>query len=372
MSRYTLELATAADDADLRRIMAATPTDGRVVVSFRREPSYFEAAEVEGDFRQVVAARDGRSGRLVGFGSRAIRRRYVNGEARPVGYLSSLRLLPEHRGGSLVARGYRFFRELHGDGRAALYLTTIAEGNEPALRVLTRGRRALPGYHFAGRYVTLALPFGGRRPPRGGDDAQLSIRPAAPDDRDAVAAFLQREGPRRQFFPVYRPRDLFRDAGPLRGLAAADLLLAFRDGRLIGTLGAWDQHAFKQAVVCGYRGVLRRARRLYNAAAWLAGRVPLPPPGEPLRYLAAALPVVENDDPAVFAALLRALLARQSRGGASHLLLGLHESDPLLAGLKRLRAERYLTRLYLVCWPDGDHLRASLDGRPIYLELGCL
>lgn len=251
-------------------------------------------------------------------------------------------------------------------------MTTIAEGNEPALRVLTRGRRALPVYHFAGRYITLALPFGGRRRrlPRG-DDPQLSIRPAAPGDRDAVAAFLQQQGPRRQFFPVYRPRDLFRDAGPLRGLSAPDLLLAFRDGRLIGTLGAWDQHAFKQAVVCGYRGVLRRARRLYNAGARLAGRAALPPPGEPLRYLAAALPVVENDEPEVFAALLRALLARQSCG-ASRLLLGLHESDPLLAGLKRLRAERYITRLYLVCWPDGERARASLDGRPIYLELGCL
>ena len=38
----------------------------------------------------------------------------------------------------------RIFRKLHEDGRAPLYLTTIAEGNETALKVLTSGRAGLP------------------------------------------------------------------------------------------------------------------------------------------------------------------------------------------------------------------------------------
>src|SRR5437667_49717 len=57
MSRYHIELATPADDADLRRIMAETPMAGRIAVSFHREPSYFDAAVVDGSFRHIVAAR---------------------------------------------------------------------------------------------------------------------------------------------------------------------------------------------------------------------------------------------------------------------------------------------------------------------------
>ena len=133
--------------------------DGQIAVSFRREPSYFAAAAVEGSFRQVVAARDCRTERIVGFGSRSVRRRFFNGQPRAIGYLGALRLLPDHRNRGLLARGFRFFRELHGDGRAQLYLTTIAAGNETAIRQLTSGRAGLPAYHDAGEFHTLAIPL---------------------------------------------------------------------------------------------------------------------------------------------------------------------------------------------------------------------
>jgi hypothetical protein len=117
MSRYRFELATQADDADLRRVLAATPMGGRIAVTFRREPSWFAGAAVDGRFRQVVACRDLEGGRLIGFGCRSVREVYVNGRPGQVGYLSSLRVLPEHRNLGLVARGYATFRGLHGDGR---------------------------------------------------------------------------------------------------------------------------------------------------------------------------------------------------------------------------------------------------------------
>src|SRR5947209_9611734 len=97
MSRYRFELATPADDADLGRVLAETPMPGRIAVSFRRDPSYFAAAVVDGRFRQVIAARDSATGRIIGFGSRSIGERYVNGQPEPIGYLSSLRLREEYR-----------------------------------------------------------------------------------------------------------------------------------------------------------------------------------------------------------------------------------------------------------------------------------
>ena len=54
------------------------------------------------------------------------------------------------------------------------------------------------------------------------------------------------------------------------------------------------------------------------------------------------------------------------------MLVGLHEADPLLAVLSAYRPVRYITNLYQVCWADGDEMRARLDGRPPYLELGTL
>jgi hypothetical protein len=367
MGRYRIELATEADDADLRHVLAATPMPGRVAVSFRREPSYFAAAAVDGCSRQVVAGRDLDSGRLVGFGSRSIRRAFVNGRPAAVGYLSGLRLLPAHRNGSLIARGYAYFKRLHGDGRAPVYLTTIAEGNDRALDLLTSGRAGLPAYHPAGCYVTLALPLR-RRAARPGRD--LDIQQATAADVPEMLGFLNAIGPARQFFPCYEAADFFEPGGALHGLTPSDLLLARRDGRLVGTLGAWDQSAFRQTVVDGYQGTLRWLRPLVNGAAWLRGLPRLPNPGQPLRNVFAALPVVTDNDPAALAALLETLLGRVT--GSDYLLFGALEQDPLLAVARRYAAVAYVTRLFVVCWDDGEAYRRGLDGRTPYLELGSL
>ncbi len=165
MSRFQFELAAPADDAELRQILAATPMPGRIAVSFRREPSWFAAAVVDGYFRQVVVCRDLDTGRLIGFGCRSVRRLNVNGLPADVGYLSGLRVLPEYRNMGLVARGYAFFRRLHQDCRTAFYLTTIAEGNDTANSVLTSRRAGLPAYHLAGRYHTIAVTLPRHPPP---------------------------------------------------------------------------------------------------------------------------------------------------------------------------------------------------------------
>ena len=57
MSGIEIDLARPSDDAELRRILRETPTPGEISISFQREPSFFEASDVEGPFHQTVVAR---------------------------------------------------------------------------------------------------------------------------------------------------------------------------------------------------------------------------------------------------------------------------------------------------------------------------
>lgn len=366
---YAIDLATPRDDDDLRAVLAATPMPGPVAVACCREPSYFGAAGVDGRFRQTLVARCTATNRIVAMSSRSVMTRYVNGQPSDIGYLGALRILPRHRGRFLLARGYAFLHDLHHDGRALLYLTTIAEGNATALSLLTSGRAGLPAYHPAGRYHTAAIPLTARGPaPR--PSTHLEIRPACHADVPRITAFLSRLGPTRQFFPCYQADDFFTDSGLLRGLRPDDLLLAFRHGQLVGTCGAWDQHSFRQHVVTGYHGWMRLLRPWCNIAASARRRPRLPAVGQPLRCLMAALPVAE--DPDILAALLAATLARRRAGPWDYLMIGLAEDDPAANALRNYPGRRYTTRPFLACWPDGEALRSSLDRRPIYLELGAL
>lgn len=376
MSRYSLEIADIDDDFGLRLVLAETPMPGMISIGFQREPSYFKAAAVDGRFRHVAAVRDQSTGRIVGLGCRSICTRYVNGQPAPIGYLSNIRLLPEHRRGGLVARLYAFLHDIHQDGRTSLYLTTIAEDNRTAFDILTTKRAGLPEYHFAGRYHTMIFPLAQRMPRcnsrSDAEESRLEIRPARDDDRSAIQEFLCIVGSRRQFFPCYEPDDLFREDGLLCGLRPNEVLLAFREGRMVGTLGAWNQQPFRQQVVYGYGWPLSWLRPLYNAGAWCRGMPRLPRPGTSLNCLMAAIPLTLDDDPAVFGLLLKAFLRKLSDQRFDYLFLGMHESDPLWPSLQALTKRRYTTCVFLACWEDGENLRRSLDGRPLYLELGSL
>jgi len=371
MNPLRCELARSQDDAELRQVLAATPMPGRVPVSFRREPSFFAAADVEGDFHQTLVVRQSAGERIVALGSRSVRRRFINGIAMPIGYLGGLRVLSEHRSGLVLARGYRFLRGLHGDRRTQIYLTTIAEGNDTALSVLTTGRAGLPHYDFYGNYLTAVIPLK-RRPRAASAPAGIAIRSATADDLPRLCQFLDGIGPTRQFFPCYRESDWFNQAATFRGLQARDLLLAWRGDEIVGSLGAWDQSSFRQIVVEEYGAGLAWSAPIYNGWAKLQGLAELPKAGEAWRFLTGALPIVAANDRQIFAALLEFLLMRSAGSGHSHLLVGMHERDPLLDVVKGFQAEAYVTRCYLAYWDDGACFRQQIDGRPPYLELGCL
>ena len=282
-----------------------------------------------------------------------------------------LRALKQYRNMGLVARGYKFLCKLHEDERTKLYLTTIAEGNDQAISILTSGRAGLPRYHFAGKYNTIVIPVV-RKPRAPKATRSITVRPATLADLAVLLEFLERIGPARQFFPRYKTADFFNSQGTFKDLCPSDLLLAFRDGRLVGTMGGWDQHRFRQTVVERYETLLRWTRPAYNCWAKLRRQPRLPKSGEPLRYRMVALPCAENNDREVFGELLEALLARASVQDGEYVLLGMHETDPLLPLAKKRGTTSYVTRLYHACWKDGEELRNQLDSRPTYLELGCL
>lgn len=374
MPRYQIELATEKDDADLREILRRTPMEGHISVSFRREPSYFDSAVVEGDFRQVVTARDHETQRLVGFGARSVRQLLVNGVEQPVGYLSTLRLLKEHRNFGLIAKGYARFRELHEDGRAPFYLTTIADGNETALRILTSGRAGLPTYRYLENYYTLAIPL---RPSQSaarshGRASAIQVEPLHESDLYGLIQFWRMHGAGRQFFPALQQKHFFDRTAIYRDLDAQRILIARRRGSIVGTLGVWDQSSYRQSVVERYSRGLTLVRPFYNYYASLRGSPPLPPVGEAFSYLTGALFCVVNNDSVVARALVDAAAQTTNTASKRFLMLGLTESDPLLPLWRRRAAASYATKVYLVAFEKADEYAASLDGRPLHLELGCL
>lgn len=386
MSRFVFDVADRGDDAAMRSFLRSTTMPGRVQLAFLREPSYFAPGGRFGSFHQTIVCRDtapppspgstaDESSEVVGLGCRSVRDVHLDGRPTPVGYLSMLRSAERVRSGLLLARGYRYLRELHADGAAPCYLTTIAEGNEVAHDVLTSGRAGLPRYRPAGRYLTFAVAARAARRRRGSEEGQRLA-----DDHEEVIRFLGSHGKSRQFYPVIERAD-FDGAPPHLGPASPCFAgiglddIAIRrddDGRIVATMALWDQRSFRQTVIRGYGPTLHRLRPAHNATRWLHRRPRLPEPGSTLQEGYVALTAIENDDADTADGLLGDLLGRANGRGLDYVLFGCHEDDPLASVAAQRAFLTYTTRVFVVTWSD---LGAEPDYDPtipIHLEVGCL
>ena len=383
-SRFVFELADERDDGALRELLRQTPLGGSIQTTLRREPNYFDGAATEGPFHQVLVARDTQRQCLAGMATRSVRRRFVDGRPVDVGYLGGLRLRPDVRNGTILARGFRALRQLHADERAPFYLTSITAGNEAALNSLARPRADLPAYVPLGRYHTFFLSTRTKRSMAtsrvlrslkrvGSSAGPLEVRELKRDELPQWLDFLRREGAKRQFFPALDESDFSPSAAATyRGLDVERIVVALRDGRIVGTVAPWDQAAYKQSVIERYEGPWRWGRHVYNLAGRVFGWPRFPPAGGTLDCLTLALPVVSDSDPVVWTQLLDAVRRSPVAAGRECLMTGLSEFDPLASFIRLDTLHTYVTQIYLVTWDDPQPLAERFAGRDFYLELGCL
>jgi hypothetical protein len=370
MSRLSFELAAPDDDADLRRLLRENPIAGSISLSFEREPCYFDAAVVEGPFHQTIVARESDSGHVIAFGNRSVRPLFVNGQVQDIGYMSQLRVNPKYGKGLYLARGlaggFQKYHELHQDGRAPFYLMSVIEDNLAARRLLTSG---LPEYPHAREYVrmfTYAI-YPLRRKRELPLPASMRIVRGAEEHATAIVDCINRNNARKQFAPHWTCDSLF-----FSNLSPADFFLAFDGDHLVGCLACWDQGSFKQTVVRGYSGPLKRWRKLLNAFSRFGVAPYLPEPNTPLRYSHASHIAVDDDDQVVFEALLRAIYNYNHEQKYDYFMLGLAESHPFRTTVETYHPLTYNSQIYLVDWNDAGELLENIDQRIPGLEIAVL
>jgi hypothetical protein len=350
-SRFAIEPARLEHDAPLRALLRETPMGESIQVAFLREPSFFLTSDIQGTFVQpFVGLLDGQ---LIGTGTRAVRHSWVNGLRCEAGYLADLRLRKEDRGGTYVARAYRFLRELHADARVSIYSTVVVDDNWSALETIAANRAGLPRYTPLGRVLTPAIYLRRRLPVLGGD-----VVHGCPEMLPDILAKLNEN--RLQFAPAWTVDDF--TSGRLHGFRVEDFYILRRKGTVAGVLAKWDQRSFRQTVVLRYQGWLGRLRPLVNLIRW----PPLPQPGVPLPFFYIAF--LSTDDVEAFAILLRQVYREHAFGEYTHCTVGLHEDDPRARVLKDYGHTPFAGRLFAVTF-DGP---PELDNRVPYVEAALL
>lgn len=377
--RVSFGVAGPGDDADIRRLLRATPLPGRISLSLEREPNYFADAELPGESKQTIVAREG--GRLICAGCCSIRQRFVNGEPRRIGYLGGLRLDARQAGRfDILRRGYEFFREIQAGAPADFYFTSIAADNERARRLLERGLPGMPLYEFLGEFVTVLIPTSRRRRGKKDHSADTNsgeVRKEADRDRppSAVAkervAFLNECNRAWQFTSCWSADEFF--ALRRLGLQASDFRVVRQGGRMVACGALWDQRKFKQTVIRNYAPWLALARPAFNAVARVIGRPRLPAVGETLASAFASPLASRTAETEAVIGLVAELRDLARRRGIEYLTLGFAATDSRLATVgNHFCFREYRSRLYVVRWPGIGGKARELDGRWLAPEVALL
>jgi hypothetical protein len=359
-------VADREDDPDIRVLLAENALGGWVQLSLEREPDAFAADFGLNRSHAFIIARDRKTAEAVGVCERSVRDAFVDGEARRLPYLASLRVAPAYRHRIRVLKsGFDAVRSLlHDPSDLPFALTSITAENDTARRVLCAGLSGLPAYRPVGELLTFAMRTAVHAAPSG-------IEPAKPGDLPAIAALLQRTYRRFQFAPVWRASDLERLlAGG--GMRICDFLIVRRGLGVSACLAVWDQGTVKQTVIRGYAPWLRRLRPFVNLASPLTSMPRLPPSGSKLRQAYLSLIAVEDDDVAVFRSMLRAGLTLARRRGFEVALAGFATNHPFAAVLQRRHAIKYRSLLHLVHWRDTRPVVDSIPSRMPHLEIAVM
>lgn len=363
----TVRLATREDNAGIQRMINRVYNNGVVQLSFQRDPDFFVGQGVIGvENVLAVALDDEKPGEIAGLTNMAGHDMYISGQPRRLWYSSETRVdFPYRRLGvasSLFAeqRKYRTTEDLlHG---------IVMKGNTAPLDAAKRISGGILFDYWVSHTIETSFIYVRRITPRLPDGVQ--IRRATAADVPAMQTFFDREAPRRNGYPLYDFSRVLAGGDPYyAGLRIDHYLLALRNGRIVGITGLWDQKAYKQTKIVGYKSWINALRPLANLWFSLAGGLILPPVGGQLNYVNLHTILIENDDAAVLRGLIDWIMVNDGQKYDA-LATAQTEGDPLLDVARSYKRQKLQSEHFWLSY--GEDPRPGIDGRPLYVELARL
>lgn len=362
----TVRLGTPADNAKIQDLIAKVMMPGVAQMCFQRAPDFFVGANVIGDeFIVAVADDDERPDVIAGLTVISGRDMYISGQRRRVYYSGDTRVDPFYRrrgiGSSLFLeqKKYRTGEDL--------LQGIVLKDNTAALDAGANTADGVLFQYWISHTIETSFIYTRKLTPRVPPGVQMRAATAA--DVPAMQAFFDREAPRRNGYPVYDFAQLVAGNPYYAGLSIGDYVLATRDGQIVGMLAGWNQKAYKQTRIVGFKPIIKLLRPLYNLYVSVAGGFKLPPIGGVLNYLTIYNVMVENDDKAVFQGLIDWLMAHQGQKYDA-IATGLTHGDPLEDVPRSYKRQKLFSNHFWLSY--GEDPRPGIDARPLYVELGRL
>ena len=361
----TYRLGTTADNPKIQDLVAKVTMPGPATFCFQRVPDFFAGAQVIGTEFVLVVAEDAERNCLAGLTVISGRDLYISGKVKKIYYSGDTRVDPFYRRrgiGTEMFQVQKTYRKPED-----LMQGLVVKENEAPIKA---GRNAEKGVFFNDWFshtIETSFMFSRKSAPR--VPKGVEIRLATPADAALIQAFNEKEAPRRNGYPVYDLQKLMAGDPYYNGLRIQDYALAFKGGQLVGIMAAWNQKAYKQTRIVAFKPIIALVRPLYNVYTKYFGGFTLPKVGGALNYLSLYNILIANDHKDVFRGMIDWVMVNQGKGYDA-VATSMAQGDPLDGVPREYKRQKMFTSHFWLSY--GEDPRDSIDGRPLYVELGRL
>lgn len=367
--------ATENDDFSIRKIIAIPLTTRGILLSFQREPSYFQASNVLYTHNDHSVVEDSHTQKIVACLSNGSRPCYVNQQIQIMRYSCDLRVDPEYRGNVLKYMAKRM-RETMLDPDFSQCI--IFNDNYVARAAIQTGKFGMPSYYSEGNIETLTLTgFKSEKKIQNflskfissQHISQIRHCEARPEHIPLMNNFIKKMSEYYNYIPAYDFSELLDNTPYFNGLDLKDFQLYFDGMELVGMFGLWDQHSFKQSKVLDYGKVIGFARPFYNYMTRLAGGLTLPEKGQSLKYHVLHSLLCHPEFLALHHQMLKDAYSLSLKRGINNISFTVSHRDPRFQ-LNQFYKGQVLTGNHAFLSFSGDP-REKMDSRLIpFFEVG--
>lgn len=348
-------IASPEDGKEILRILESSSAKGSIELLYTRRPDAYESYMKEPGEAHVFVSKNGE--RTVGTCAELIREVYIGGEVCRAAYICGFKKDSDYNGG--VGFGVRSIRSLCRDG-IDFYCCSVIADNSDAQRKFEKCSRLISMKPFAEYRTYILNPKVKVKVPA----HTLTFRQAEERDTAELIDFLNKEGKRKDLFPVVR------SLGQFHGLSYRNFYLLIKDGRIVAAAALWNQTEYKQYVVKKYRRLMKFAR-IANPLLSLIGYIRLPREDSPLDFPMLSFFVSEDDSEEYYRVFLNEI-KREIGKKYGMFVIGIpkgHFASPIF---DRLPSVRFDTKLYEITFPWSDQPNKIINPQSIYPECGLL
>lgn len=330
---FFLRDATEQDDARLLELISETMPCNGMILSYERSPRYFDATRTQYTTPDIkLVCLEDKPEHIVAMINLGLKRCFINGQDTEMSYVADLRLDPHYRGKKtlnfIMDYVYLHFPKHY------FFQSVVLNDNAIARHILHQQRQDFPLPYLYDEVATYTISK--VKPPK---NHQFEVKTLEPSLISSANEFAQSMKQHFNFLPVYDFNDLAQGDHPYwLGMKLEDFKLIYKQGKVVGLFGLWNQKQFKQTKVKEYSKGLKLVRPFYNFIAKRTGQILLPNQNGYLNYLMIHSALCDPNDREAFEQILYQANLDTKAKNFQTFCITLAEQDPRIQQMKNVKS----------------------------------